>query len=88
MLDLRVIKESKSPRNFPIVLATKKDGRKRKCLNVKKLNDVTVKEPLPLPTFEDVIDKMGGCKYFSTMDAMHGYWQMQPELFKRDLQNL
>lgn len=76
MLKLGVIRESKSPWNFPIVIVPKKDGGIRFCVNLKKLNDVTVKEKLPLPTFDDVIDRLGDCKYFSTMDAWSGYWQM------------
>jgi hypothetical protein len=76
LLRLKIIRDSKSSWNFPVVMAAKKDGTLRKCLNVKKLNDVSVKERLPLPTFEDIVNRMGGCKYFSTMDAMHGYWQM------------
>jgi len=48
MLKLVVIRESISPWNFPIVLAAKWDGTLRFCVNVKKLNDVTLKEKLPL----------------------------------------
>jgi predicted aspartyl protease len=77
MLKLKVIKESTSQWNFPIVMAPKKDGTLRFCINVKKLIDITVKEKLPLPRFEDVVDRLEGCEFYSMMDAWCGYWQMK-----------
>ncbi len=76
MLRLGVIRESNSPWNFPIVCAPKKDGSERVCINVKKLNDVTKKEKYPLPTFEDITDRLFGCNFLSTFDLWSGYWQM------------
>ena len=60
MFKLGVVQQTWSPHNFLLVLATKKDGSMRLCVNLKPLNDVTVQERMPLPTFEDVTDPMVG----------------------------
>ena len=40
------------------------------------LNDVTKKDTYPLPHIRDVLDKMHGAKYWSTLDAASAYWSM------------
>jgi hypothetical protein len=66
-------------------MVSKKDGSVRFCINVKKLNDVTVKEKLPLPRFEDVVDRLEGCEFYSMMDAWSGYWQMKLDIMSSPL---
>ena len=40
------------------------------------LNDVTKKDTYPLPHIRDVLDKMHGTRYWSTLDAASAYWSM------------
>ena len=40
------------------------------------MNDVTKKDTYPLPHIKDVIDKMEGSKYWTTLDAASAYWSM------------
>ena len=40
------------------------------------LNDATQKESYPLPHVRDVIDKMNGARYWSTLDAASAYWSI------------
>ena len=76
MFKLGVVQQTWSPYNFLLVLATKKDGLMRLCVNLKPLNNVTVEERMPLPTFEDVTDPMVNTKWFSGVDGWCTYWQM------------
>ena len=60
-----------------IVLAAKKGGDVRFCIDFRKLNDVTKKDSFPLPRIDDSLSKLGGSKWFSTMDLASGYWQVE-----------
>ena len=48
-------------------------------MNLKKLNDITVKERRPLPVIRDVLEKLSKEKVFSKLDACAGYWQCDVE---------
>ena len=46
------------PWGAPILLANKKDGDKRLCINYRKLNKVTIKNKYPLPRIDDLFDQL------------------------------
>ena len=54
----------------------KRDGSVRWCIDLHKLNDVTVKDCYPLPLLQDCIDALEGCRYFTTLDMASGYYQL------------
>ena len=76
MVDKEIIRPSKSPWNSPILLVKKKDNSTRFVLDFRSLNDVTKKDSYPLPNIRDVIDKMEGAKYWTTLDAAAAYWSV------------
>ncbi len=76
MLETRAVRPSKSPWASPIVLVPKKDGTTRFCIDYRRLNSVTRKNSFPLPRISDVLESFSGKKYFSTLDAASGYWQI------------
>ncbi len=76
MLENDIIKPSNSPWSSPIVLVRKKDGTWHFCIDLRKLNDVTVKDAFPLPQVADLMDNLAGHQYFSTLDLALGYWQV------------
>ena len=41
MMDADVIRRSRSPWSFPMVIVDKKDGSKRSCIYFRKLNQIT-----------------------------------------------
>ena len=76
MLKADIIEQSTSPWSAPVVLVPKKNGKKRFCVDLRKLNAVTITENWPLPRIEDIFDRLGDSKVFSTLDLKSGYWQM------------
>ena len=79
MLAKGVIVPSSAPYAFPVVLAEKEDGRngKRFCVNYKKLNAKTIRDVMPLPRQDDLLDRFAGCVIFSHLDLHSGFWQVR-----------
>ena len=76
MLDAKVIRRSRSPWSFPVVIVDKKDGSKRFCVDFRKLNQVTKKNSYLLPVIDDILALLGKAKYFTSLDLKSGYWQV------------
>ncbi|CAB3992292.1 Transposon Ty3-G Gag-Pol poly [Paramuricea clavata] len=76
MIERGVIRSSNSPWSSPIVLAPKKDGDYRFCVDFRRVNSVTKKDAHPMPRIDEILDQLGGARYFSTLDLASGYWQV------------
>ena len=76
MLDADVIRRSRSPWSFPVVIVDKKDGSKRFCVDFRKLNQVTKKNSYRLSLIDDILALLGKAKYFTSLDLKSGYWQV------------
>ena len=73
MLKDEIIKKSKSPWVLPVVLVSKKDGSIRFCVDYKKTNAVTIVDAHLLPIVNDTVDRIGGKKYYISIDLASGY---------------
>lgn len=68
--------------NFPtewvnsIVLVRKPNGSLRICLDPRQLNKYIKREHFKIPTIDEIICKIKNAKYFTTLDASQGFWQV------------
>ena len=71
-----LIRPSTSPWAAPVVVARKKDGKLRMAIDYRRLNASAYLHHQPLPLIDDMVDKLGDAKYFSSLDLKWGYNQM------------
>ena len=68
-----LIVESKSRYATPCFYIPKKDGSLRLVQDYRKLNQVIIKDKMPLPLIGEVIDKLKEAKYFNKLDLIWEY---------------
>ena len=81
-----IIVPSSSPYNSSLLVVPKKASSKgnkrwRVVVDFRKLNEKTVDDRFPIPRITDIIDRLGGARYFSVFDLASGFHQipMAPE---------
>ena len=77
MLDIGAIHKSHSPWASTVVLVQKKDSCLRFCIDLRKLNNQTVKDVHLLPQIDETLDSLQGSQWFSSLDLKSGYWQVK-----------
>ncbi len=79
MLKSGAIRPSKSPWCNAVVLARKKGGELRVCIDFRALNAKTKKDAFPLPRITESLENLRGAAYFSCLDMKSGFWQVELE---------
>ena len=74
MLEVGAIRRSCSPWASAVVLVRKKSGELRFCIDLRKLNNRTIKDAYALPRIEESLDSLNGACTFTTLDLKSGYW--------------
>ena len=78
MLANNVIEDSKSEWTSSMVIVGEResDGTIRICVDYRKLNAISETDAYPMPRIDDLINKVGGSCYISTLDLTRGCWQI------------
>lgn len=82
MLNDGIIRQSSSPWSSPIWIVPKKldaSGKQkwRIVVDYRKINEKTIDDRYPIPNIDDILDKLGKCNYFSTLDLASGFYQIE-----------
>ena len=77
MLDIGAIHRSTSPWASPVVLVPKKDGSLWFCIDLRKLNNQTIKDAQSLPKIENSLDCPDGATICTSLDLQSRYWQVE-----------
>ena len=77
MLHIGAIHRSTSPWDGLVVLACKKDGSLWFCIDLRKLNNQTIKDAQSLPRIEDSLNCLDGATIFTSLDLQSGYLQVE-----------
>jgi transposase InsO family protein len=85
MLKNGIIERSEAAYAAPLVVVKKSDGTNRLCCNYKQLNKVTVFDPEPMMSNEEIFNKLSGSKIYSKFDFCKGYWQIPMSQNSKDL---
>ena len=77
MLDIGAIHKSHSLWVSAVVLVPKKDGGLRLCVDLRKLNEQTIKDAYSLPQIDKTLDSLQGFQWFSSLNLKSSYWQVK-----------
>ena len=64
LLKIGIIEPCVSPWSSPIVSIKKLDGSIRFCVDYRKINAITTPDPFCRPLTDDILDRVGECKFF------------------------
>ncbi|XP_039970116.1 uncharacterized protein LOC120782025 [Bactrocera tryoni] len=78
-LKLGIVHESNANIASKVVLARKKDGSYRVCIDYRKLNAAVLKDRFPVPIIDEVLEKMQSAKFFTVMDLKNGFFHVPIE---------
>ena len=73
-LDKGFIQRSSSPAAAPILLAKKKGGGLRLCVDYRALNSIVVKNRYPLPLISEIIERVRDARIFTKLDLRDAYY--------------
>jgi hypothetical protein len=76
MINLKVIRPSKSPWSAATVMVRKPDGSWRMCIDFRGVNAITKVHAHPIRLIDDVLSTLSQAKYFTAIDMYKGYWQV------------
>ena len=69
------VQKSYSNYSSPMVCVRKKDGTLRLCIDYRRLNSKTIPDSQPIPKVQDILNSLGGNKWFTTLDMSKVYRQ-------------
>ena len=85
MLDIRAIRPSSSPWASAVMLVRKKDEKLHFCTDLRKLNQLTIKDAYSIPCIEETLNCLKGAVWFTSLDLKPGYWQVKMSVDRKAL---
>ena len=76
LLSLGIIRPSTSPWSSSIVLAKKKDGGIRPCIDFRAVNAISDPDPYLMPLIEDILAMLASARFLSKIDLAKGFHQI------------
>ena len=82
LLQDNIIRPSISPYSSPVWIVPKKTDASQKkkyrmVIDYRRLNENTIEDKYPLPKIEEILDNLGKCTYFTTLDLAQGFHQIE-----------
>jgi len=70
-----------NPFAFPILFVKKADGSLRMCVDYRRLNEITKKDPYPLPLIDEILPRLLNAKFMTKIDIRQAFHKirMDPE---------
>jgi len=87
----KMVEPSVSEYNSPLLIVPKKSlpkcdtKRWRLVIDYRQMNKKILSDKFPLPRIDDILDQLGRAKYFSCLDLMSGFHQIELEETSRNL---
>lgn len=90
LLEGDIIERVEGPTTWvsPVVVAPKPSGEIRLCVDMRRANEAIIRERLPIPTVDEVLEELNGSTVFSKLDLRHGFHQVELHTDSRDITNL
>ena len=91
MLKDDIIEPSASEYNSPVLLVPKKslpgssEKRWRLVIDFRQVNKKLLADKFPLPRIDDILDQLGRAKFFSCLDLISGFHQIELDENSRDI---
>lgn len=82
LLKNKIIRPSISPYSAPVWIVPKKQDASgkmkfRMVIDYRKLNENTIEDKYPIPRIDEILDNLGRCMYFTTLDLAQGFHQIE-----------
>ena len=69
----------------PVVVAPKTSGDIRLCVDMRTANEAIIRERIPIPTVDEVLENLNGSTVFSKLDLRLGFHQIELDERSRDI---
>lgn len=79
------IEPSSAPYAAPILFVKKSDGSLRFCVDYRKLNELTKKDPYPLPLIDEMMARISKAKFFTKLDIQQAFHKIRMAKESEDL---
>ena len=79
-----IIEQSHSSYNCRVLPIRKPDGSLRLCMDYRELNSKTIPDRFPMTNLIDLVYRLHGHEYFTSIDLVRGYYQMEVDKDSRE----